>query len=96
MTQLINKVISLKNKKTSLRLAKDEWEAIDIICKNENIKRNYLIELINETKSHHITLTNSIRVFTIIYFYSELIPQRTTDQNYVRPPSISEAIHGII
>jgi predicted DNA-binding ribbon-helix-helix protein len=96
LVTLISKIIVIEKKKTCLRLAEDEWEAIDIICKKENIKRNNLIELINKTKSQQITLTSSIRVFSIIYFYNELIHPKISDNNSIPPPSISEAIYGII
>lgn len=97
MVTLTSKIIVIENKKTCLRLAEDEWEAIDIICKKENIKRNNLIELINQTKSKQMTLTSSIRVFSIIYFYNELIrPKISDNNNVIPPPSISEAIYGII
>lgn len=47
MTELSSKVIFIDKRKTSMRLANAEWEAIDSICKRENIKRNNLLEMIN-------------------------------------------------
>ncbi len=94
LVNLISKVILLDNKKTTIRLANDEWEAINIISQKENIKRNYLIELINSTKSQNINLTSSIRLFSIIYFYTELLNLQKNTSNKQLP--ITEAIHGII
>lgn len=37
MASLSNRVISIYNRKTSMRLAPAEWEAIDTICRRENI-----------------------------------------------------------
>lgn len=50
MTELSSKVIFIDKRKTSMRLANAEWEAIDSICKRENIKRNNLLEMINARK----------------------------------------------
>lgn len=96
MAKLQSKIIIFNNKKTSIRLATDEWDAIDYICKQENIKRNNLIELINSTKNQYLTLTSSIRLFNIIYFYSTLNRLQNYDITTIQSSSISEAIHGII
>lgn len=40
MASLSNRVISIYNRKTSMRLAPAEWEAIDTICRRENIQTN--------------------------------------------------------
>ena len=43
MTSLSNRVIDVKDRKTSIRLAPIEWDAIDKICSQEKIDRkNYL------------------------------------------------------
>lgn len=46
-----------------MRLANAEWEAIDSICKRENIKRNNLLEMINARKDAKMGLTCSVRLF---------------------------------
>ncbi len=96
MTNLISKIIPLNTKKTSIRLAKPEWDAIEIICKKENIRRNYLIELLEQNKNPKINLTNSIRLFSIIYLYNETISLQFYEKKYSRPSSITEAINGIV
>ena len=96
MIKLISKVITFENKKTCIRLTKDEWEALELICQQENIKRNSLLNLINQTKNQEITLTNSIRLFSTIYFYNELIRLTTYDITTTKAPSISEAISVIL
>ena len=96
MAILQSKIILLENKKTSIRLAKEEWEAIETIAQKENIKRNSLIEQISLIKSKNISLTSSIRLFSIIYFYTELINLQKQNKNNTNHLSISEAIHGII
>lgn len=69
MTELSSKVIFIDNRKTSMRLANAEWEAIDSICKRENIKRNNLLEMINARKDAKMGLTCSVRLFSLIYYY---------------------------
>lgn len=98
MTKLFNKVIFISKKKTSMRLATAEWEAIDIICQRENIKRNDLIEKINERKNAQLGLTCSVRLFTIIYFHRLLLDKQ---QNYISESNqlyapIYAAIDGIL
>lgn len=96
MAELSSKVIMIANKKTSMRLAAAEWEAVDAICQRENIKRNNLLEMINDKKDAKMGLTCSVRLFSVIYFYRLLIGQ----QNYA-PASqpvnpIFDAIKGIL
>lgn len=69
MTKLITKIITLNDRKTSMRLAQAEWEAVDLICKKENIYRKDLIEMIAEAKDSRISLTSTVRLFAIVYFY---------------------------
>lgn len=99
MAELVSKVINLSNKKTSMRLADAEWDALDAICKRENIKRNNLLELINENKDKNMGLTCSVRLFSVIYFYHLL--KESKQPNYsstnVKPVSpIFNAIKGIL
>ena len=69
MTKLVTNIITLNDRKTSMRLALDEWEAVDLICKKENISRKALIEMIAEAKDYSISLTSTVRLFAIVYFY---------------------------
>lgn len=68
MASLSNRVISIYNRKTSMRLAPAEWEAIDTICRRENIKRKKLFELIDANKDEKMGLTSSVRLFSLIYY----------------------------
>lgn len=67
MTKLANRVISVFDRKTSMRLALPEWNAVDDICKREHIKRKRLFELIEENKDPKLGLTSSVRLFVITY-----------------------------
>jgi len=69
MTTLKNRVISIYNRKTSMRLALEEWTAFDDICRREGLKRKQLLELIEKNKSKELGLTGSVRVFTLAYMH---------------------------
>lgn len=68
MVDLISKVITISKRKTSVRLAQAEWNALDEISKTENVKRNNIIDMINQNKNDTISLTCGIRMFIIVYF----------------------------
>ncbi len=98
MAELTNKIIFISNKKTSMRLAAAEWKALEIICERERIKRNHLLELINNRKDSKLGLTSSVRLFAIIYFYHLLTDNK---QNYAPQTRqidspIFDAISGIL
>lgn len=68
MTRLINKIISLNKRRTSMRLADAEWDAMREICSHENISRNKLIESIEESKDVNLGLSCSTRLFLLAYY----------------------------
>lgn len=98
MTELSSKVIFIDKRKTSMRLANAEWEAIDSICKRENIKRNNLLEMINARKDAKMGLTCSVRLFSLIYYYRLLTkePMSRAGSSADASSPIFEAIKGII
>ena len=72
MTKLANRVISVFDRKTSMRLAMPEWEAVDDICRRENIKRKRLFEIIESNKDPKLGFTCSVRLFAITYMHSHM------------------------
>ena len=70
MTKLTNRVISIFDRKTSMRLASPEWTAVDDICKKEHIKRKKLFELIEANKDPKLGFTCSVRLFAITYMHN--------------------------
>ena len=66
-----NKVISLYDKKTSLRLADIEWKILDEICRTEKIKRKHLLEQIHEHHCSKMSFSYTIRVFALLYYYGK-------------------------
>ncbi len=68
MTKLINKIISLHKRRTSMRLADSEWEAMDEICRFENISRNKLLEFVEQCKDKDLGLSCCTRLFLLSYY----------------------------
>lgn len=98
MSLLANRVVSIYRTKTSMRFAPAEWEAIDNICKQEQIPRKILFELIDLNHDEKMSLTAAIRLFTIIYYKNSVqgLPKANPNdkETFVNP--IFEAIKGII
>lgn len=68
MTKLINKVVIVNNRRTSMRLCDKEWDAFEEICEKEKISKNDLLSIIEEIKNNALGLTYSARLFVIEYF----------------------------
>lgn len=71
MTKLVNKVLFINNRRTSMRLCLTEWKLVDEICKNEHIARNDFIELIENNNRSGLGLTYYTRLFVMLYFYNK-------------------------
>ena len=95
MVNLVNRVISINNKKTSMRMTLAEWQAFEIICKNENITKSKLLDLINSHKNHTISLTNSVRLFSIVYFHQQLKEKQQQLYSSAQKTKISPIFHAI-
>ncbi|WP_421780060.1 ribbon-helix-helix domain-containing protein [Kiloniella litopenaei] len=67
MSTLVNRNITLKGRRTSLRLEPDMWEALFEICVRENCPIGELCTQIDEAKEDS-SLTAAIRVYILIYF----------------------------
>lgn len=81
MTKLVNKVVVINARRTSMRLCQSEWTALEKICFDEGISRNRLIELVEECKQP-LGLTYLTRLFTLFYFYNKAIqPQGVLNQS---------------
>ena len=84
MTKLANRVISIFDRKTSMRLAMPEWTAVDDICRRENIKRKHLFEIIESNKDPKLGFTCSVRLFAITYMHNHMpnyIPKQKNGNN---------------
>lgn len=98
MSLLANRVVSIYRTKTSMRFAPAEWEAIDNICKQEQIPRKILFELIDLNHDEKMSLTAAIRLFAIIYYKNAVqgLPKPNPDDKEAFVNSVFEAIKGII
>ncbi len=68
MAKLINKIITLNHRRTSMRLCNLEWNALGEICELENISRNRLLETIENDKPANLGLTYATRLFMVEYY----------------------------
>ena len=71
MTKLLNKVLFINNRRTSMRLCVTEWRLLDSICKNEHVSRNDFLELIENSNSCGLGLTYYTSLFIMLYFYNK-------------------------
>lgn len=94
MVKTSSHIIYINNKKTSIRLTQTEWNAVNTICEKENLKRTNLFNLINQNKNKELSLTASIRLFSIIYFQKMLLSKFYINKTQHSQP-IFDAIKGI-
>ncbi len=73
MTKLVNKVLIINGRRTSMRLCLSEWCALERICREEKLSRNRLIEIIENSNRVHLGLTYLTRLFTLFYFYNQAV-----------------------
>ena len=71
MTILTRRVISIFNKKTSMRLAQNEWIILQKICQNEKIARKKLFEMIEQKRDKNLGLTAAVRLFALLYLFAK-------------------------
>lgn len=95
MTVLRSRVITIHKRKTTMRLCKNEWDALKDICNREQINRKLLFEMIESQKDPKLGLTPSIRLFSLVYYHDLAKPsmekKRKTD-NYKAIKDILEKI----
>lgn len=78
MTILTRRVISVFDKKTSMRLAQSEWYILQNICQNEKITRKTLLEMIEQKRDKQLGLTAAVRLFTLLYLYAQTTKAKYT------------------
>lgn len=72
MTKLVNRVLVINNRRTSMRLCLKEWEVLTNICKTEGLSKNSLIETIENNNYSSLGLTYMTRLFLISYLYDSV------------------------
>lgn len=68
MTKLLNRVIIINKRRTSMRLCQEEWGALDNICKYEKINRNKIFEILESLPDYGLGLTYLTRLFMLMYY----------------------------
>lgn len=68
MTKLLNRVILINKRRTSMRLCQEEWGALDNICKYEKINRNRIFEVLESLPDYGLGLTYLTRLFMLMYY----------------------------
>ena len=71
MTVLIRRVVSVFDRKTTMRLAQNEWIILQNICRQEKIARKELLELIEQKRDKELGLTAAVRLFSLLYMYAK-------------------------
>lgn len=82
MTIQQNRIIIVKKHKTSMRLTTSEWYILDRICIRENLKRDQLLDLIDNIRAQGFGLTPAVRLFSLLYLHN----LARHDQNYAYAP----------
>lgn len=68
MTKLLNRVIIINHRRTSMRLCIEEWNALDTICHYEKVNRNKIIEFLEGLHDCGLGLTYMTRLFMLLYY----------------------------
>ena len=63
------RVVTINNKKTSIRLSNLEWQALDSLCRQEQISRTKLLCTLAGSIPNYDNLTATIRIFITGYYY---------------------------
>lgn len=96
MADIKNKIITISNKKTSMRMTQPEWDALNIICEKENIRRSALLDLIDNNKDKNLGLTCSVRLFVLIYLYHLFLEKQCPNYAKNKIKSANDAIFHAI
>lgn len=91
MTAHQNRIIIIKEHKTSMRLTTPEWHILDRICIRENIKREQLLNLIDDSRAKSFGLTPAVRLFSLLYLHN----LAKCAQNYAYAPD-STTLHDTL
>lgn len=65
--KLVSKNVTINGRRTSLRLERASWEALDDICKCEKLTIHEMCTLINNSR-HGSSRTSAVRAFIVTYF----------------------------
>ena len=87
------RVITINNKKTSVRLSNLEWQALDYLCAVEQISCRELLNTLANTIPNYENLTALIRSFITGYYYvSDKIIHDEQNPKIASPSLIKDVI----
>ncbi|MFQ5763732.1 MAG: ribbon-helix-helix domain-containing protein [Rhodospirillales bacterium] len=66
-TNLVSRNVTINGRRTSLRLERANWEALDDICKFEGFSLHDLCTVI-DSRREGVSRTSAVRAFIITYF----------------------------
>jgi len=92
MLKQMNRVISVFDKKTTMRLTNAEWHILDEICYNERLKRKALLEKIQNHHNFSLGLTPAVRLFSLTYFYLKSNPHRCSQSTDAVEDTLNELL----
>jgi len=67
MSRLITRTVAAPQDRTSMRLEPEFWDALDEICRRENVSLGLLIRRIDQRRDRG-SRTSAVRVFVLLYF----------------------------
>jgi predicted DNA-binding ribbon-helix-helix protein len=67
MSTLVSRNVTLQGRRTSLRMERAMWDALEEICRRENQSMHDLCAHVDRTRAER-TLTAGIRVFIVEYY----------------------------
>ncbi|MEQ8194545.1 MAG: ribbon-helix-helix domain-containing protein [Rhodospirillales bacterium] len=78
ISTLISRNVTIRGRRTSLRLEKQVWDALDEICGREQVNLHELCTYI-ESQRKKSSRTSAVRTFALIYFHAA-----ATEQGHVK------------
>ncbi|MEX2450236.1 MAG: ribbon-helix-helix domain-containing protein [Rhodospirillales bacterium] len=75
---LISRNVTIRGRRTSLRLERQIWNALDEICQRERITLHELCMYI-ESQRRKASRTSAVRTFALMYFHAA-----ATEQGHIR------------
>ncbi len=64
---LVSKNVTIRGKRTSLRLEEEMWEALREVCRRENVSIHDLCSMVEDRRGRS-SRTSAVRAFVITYF----------------------------
>ncbi len=90
---LISKNVTVNGRRTSLRLERASWLALEDICKFENLTLHVLCSMIEQQRQGS-SRTSAVRAFIVSYFRKAAIDAGAFSDERAQPRLADVKIHG--